>query len=283
MKKCGMVLEGGATRGVFTAGVLDCLMEAGISVPYVAGVSAGACNAVDFVSGQIGRTRDCMIIKEKAYRYISAGNLVRHHTVFDMDMIFDKYPNQYMPFDYEAFFQNPTECELVVTNCLTGGAEYLSEKKSGKRLMDICRASSSIPLFTPMVFVDGVPYLDGGLADSVPVVRALRKGYKKNLIILTRGRGYRKKAMSVRETMVVKTYYRKYPSLVAAILLRPYKYNKIMEFIDRLEREGRAYVLRPQIKEVSRTERSIERLTSFYEHGFETAQRELAGIRDYIG
>ena len=167
-----LVLEGGGSRGVFTAGVLDYLMEKEVKFPYVVGVSAGSCNALDYVSWQPGRTRDCMIIEDKANSYIATKEALKKHELFDMDMLFDKYPNELFPFDFDTFFQSDTECELVVTNCQTGDAEYMTEKHDRRRLMDIGRASSSIPVVSPMVEIDGVPYLDGGIADSIPLIHA---------------------------------------------------------------------------------------------------------------
>ena len=138
MKKTAMVLEGGATRGVFTSGVLDYLMEKDFYTSYVVGVSAGAGNAVDYVSRQIGRTRDCMIHKEKEYDfYYSMKDAVKNRSIMNMDMIFDQYPKETFPFDFETFFASDMECELVTTNCLTGKAEYMTEEKEPDRLMEI--------------------------------------------------------------------------------------------------------------------------------------------------
>ena len=192
MKEAALILEGGAVRGVFTSGVLDYLMERELTFSYVVGVSAGACNAVDYVSWQPGRTRDCMIPKDKEYDFHNRKNMLRRKSLFDMDMIFDIYPNQVYPFDYDTYFQSPTLCEVTVTNCLTGKAEYLSERTDRQRLMQMCRASSSLPLVSPMVYIDGTPYLDGGLSDSVPIRHTITEGYKKNVVILTRNAGYRK-------------------------------------------------------------------------------------------
>lgn len=181
MVKATMVLEGGATRGVFTSGVLDYLMEKDVYLSHVIGVSAGSCNAVDYVSKQIGRTRDCMIHKEKEYSYYYGfRKFIREKSILDMDMVFDKYPNEIFPFDYDTYFASGIECEIVTTNCETGKAEYMTEDHDRERLMKLCRASSSMPLISPMVNIDGVPYLDGGLADSVPVGRALKKEMRRS-------------------------------------------------------------------------------------------------------
>ena len=181
-----LILEGGAVRGVFTSGVLDYLMEQNFYLPYVVGVSAGACNAVDYLSKQVGRTRDCTIIKEKQYQYFNLKKTLKNRSLFDMDMIFDRFPNEIYPFDYETYFQSDMLCELVVTNCLTGRAMYLTEKQNKERLMTICRASSSIPIASPMVSVDGIPCLDGGLSDSIPLLHTMRNGCRKNVVVLTR-------------------------------------------------------------------------------------------------
>lgn len=130
-----LVLEGGGSRGVFTAGVLDFLMEKNVKFPYVVGVSAGSCNALDYVSAQPGRTRDCMVVEDKKNNYIATRAALKKHELFDMDMLFDKYPNELFPFDFDTFFASDTECEMVVTNCQNGEAEYLSEKRDRQRLV----------------------------------------------------------------------------------------------------------------------------------------------------
>ena len=145
MIEAGLVLEGGATRGVFTSGVLDYLMEREIYLSHVVGVSAGSCNAVDYLSRQPGRTRDCMIHRGKEYDYYyGLKDFVKERSLLDMDMIFDKYPNEIYPFDYDTYFQSLLQCELAVTNCITGKAEYLNETVKKERLMKICRALSLI-------------------------------------------------------------------------------------------------------------------------------------------
>lgn len=164
MVKATLVLEGGANRGVFTSGVLDYLMEKDMYMSNVIGVSAGACNAVDYVSKQAGRSRECVIHREKEYDYVyGLKKTLKEKALMDMDMLFDKFPNEIYPFDFETYFASEMECELVVTNCITGDAEYLSEDKDAERLMKICRASSSMPLAAPIANVDGIPYMDGGL------------------------------------------------------------------------------------------------------------------------
>ncbi len=278
-----MVLEGGATRGVFTSGVLDFLMEQGMYTSHVVGVSAGACNGVDYVSRQPGRTRDCMIHKEREYSYYYGfRKFIREKSLMDMDMIFDRYPNEFFPFDYDTFFASETECEIVTTNCETGQAEYMTERHDRERLMKICRASCSMPLVSPIVNVDGVPYLDGGLADSIPVRRAMEIGNWKIIVVLTRNPGYRKKPTSHAVAELYRRAYRKYPELVRVTVRRNYEYNRQVRQVEQLVREGKLFVFCPRIPTVSRVEKDYDALMHFYEHGYQQAKRKYPELQAYL-
>lgn len=283
MQKATLVLEGGATRGVFTAGVLDCLMEQNLYMSHVIGVSAGACNAVDYVSKQPGRTRDCMIPTDKSGNYYYGfRKFMKEKSLMNMDMIFDVFPNQLYPFDYDTYFQSEMECELVVTNCITGKAEYMKERSDREKLMKICRASSSMPLASPIVNIEDVPYLDGGLADSVPLKHALELGNEKVVVILTRNPGYRKKGVSKGLIEVYRRAYRSYPNLVKAILTRNFYYNRTMNYLESLERKGEIFVLRPLVKPVGRLERKKDTLMAFYDHGHQLMENELNRLNEYL-
>ena len=283
IERATLVLEGGATRGVFTSGVLDYLMDQDLYMSHVIGVSAGACNAVDYVSKQPRRTRDCMIPedKENSY-YYGIREFVKEKSLMNMDLIFDKYPNELFPFDFETYFDSEIHCELVTTNCITGKAEYMTEDHDRDRLMKICRASSSMPLLTPIVNVDGTPYLDGGLADSVPLGRARKLGNKKIVIVLTKNQGYRKKVISPALQRVYRRAYKSYPNLVRTIFRRSFEYNKLMNHIDQLEKAGKIFVIRPQVKPVSRLERSKESLEAFYEHGYQHMEDRMDELRAFL-
>lgn len=281
MKEAGMVLEGGGTRGVFTSGVLDYLMEQEVYFPYVIGVSAGSCNAVDYVSRQPYRTKDCMIPEGKENSYFNLRNAVKTHSLFDMEMVFDRYPNEIYPFDYDTYFQSDMQCELVVTNCSTGKAEYLKETADRQRLMDICRASSSIPLASPMVKLGSHYYLDGGIADSIPIIRSLKTGHKKNVIVLTRNKGYRKKPIQKSKKFYVAAYS-KYPNLIRSICNRAIIYNKTLTYIEKWEREGKVFVIRPQVPVVSRTETNQENLTAFYQHGYDEMKAQFEKMMEFM-
>lgn len=283
MKKKGLILEGGATRGVFTAGVLDYLMEKDYYFPYVVGVSAGSCNAIDYVSRQKGRTRECMIIREKQYSYLNKDlkKMIRDRSLFDMDLIFDRFPREVFPFDFDTYFASDIRCELVVTNCITGRAEYLEEKRDRGRLLTIARASSSMPLASPMVMLDGIPYLDGGIADSIPVIHSLKTGHQKNVIILTRNYGYRKKLKSHTKEVYL-AVYRKYPQLVRSLVSRARIYNRTLDLIERWELQGRVFVIRPQIPPVSRVEQNYQVLTDFYQHGYDRMKEQFENMLDFL-
>lgn len=276
-------MEGGATRGVFTSGALDYLMENEIYLSHVTGVSAGSCNAVDYVSKQIGRTRDCMIHQGKEYSYYyGLRDFIKERSVLDMDMIFNRLPNELLPFDYDTYFSSEITCEIVTTNCITGKAEYMIETKEKERLMKICRASSSMPLVCPIVNLDGTPYLDGGLADSVPVRHVQKLGFQKIVVILTRPKGYRKKPLSRAVGKMHRRLYSKYPELVRTCLLRHKHYNQTMEYIEKLEESGEIFVLRPGIKPVSRLEKDAKKLQAFYDHGYHRMEEMLPQLMQYL-
>ena len=261
LKKATIVLEGGATRGIFTSGALDYLMEQDIYFSDVIGVSAGACNAVDYVSRQPGRTRDCMIPNTKDMKYINGvKDTIREKSLMNMDLIFDKYPNELIPFDFDTYFQSEMHCELVTTNCLTGNAEYMTETEDPDRLMKICRASSSMPLVTPMVNI----------------------GNEKIIVILTRNQGYRKKVISTAVQKLYRQAYKSYPNAVRTIFRRSFIYNKTMNYLDQLEKRGEIYVLRPHVKPVSRLEQHPDVLHAFYEHGYHLMERKTEEMLKYL-
>lgn len=283
IKKATLVLEGGATRGIFTSGALDYLMERDLYFSDVIGVSAGSCNAVDYVSRQPGRTRDCMIPTDKEGKYYyGIRDFVKEKSLMNMDLIFDKYPKELLPFDFETYFNSEINCQIVMTNCLTGKAEYMTEDSDNDRLMKLCRASSSMPLLTPIVNIDNVPYLDGGLADSVPIRRAQQMENEKIVVILTKNQGYRKSVLSPTMQRVYKRAYKSYPNLIRTIFRRSFEYNKTMNYLDQLEKRGEIFILRPQVKPVSRLERNKETLHAFYEHGYKYTERKFDDLMEYL-
>ena len=282
-KKVGLVLEGGASRGVFTAGALDFLMEQDFWFPYAIGVSMGACNALNYASKQIGRSLDCIAPEKKEDNYKnSIGQTIRQRSLYDMDKVFVTFPNETFPYDFDTYKSQGIDCEMVVTNVLTGQAEYMQEKNDVDRLCEICRASASLPLAAPMVTIDGVPYLDGVVSDSIPLKRALETGHKKNVLILTRPYGYRKKFPSQKARMYI-AFFKKYPNLVKSIYYRPFYYNKRMEAIERLEKQGKIFVLRPVLDTPPKTEVNRKKLQAFYNHGYDTMAAEFENMKHFLG
>lgn len=276
-----MILEGGASRGVFTGGVLDYLMEQDILFSYICGVSAGSGNGMNYLSHQIGRTKRVIIRGKEDGKMMSLKSLVKRRMLFDMDLLYHEDPLNRIPFDFERFFSSPMQLEMVATNCLTGEAAYLSETKDRDRLMKICRASSSLPLVTPMVEVDGIPYLDGGIADSIPIRRAMELGYRKIVLVLTRQYGYRKQA-GTKSAAVYEAAFSRYPALARSINLRPVRYNQTIQAVEKWEKEGKIFVIRPEQKPVSRTEQSHELLEPFYEHGYTKMEEKIEDMLAYL-
>lgn len=265
-RNTGLVLEGGGMRGVFTSGVLDAFMKHDLYFPYVVAVSAGACNGLSYMSRQPRRARYSNIDMLRKYDYISLKHLLTQGSIFDPNILYERFPNEIVPFDYETYRENPAVYEIVTTNCLTGRAEYLTEKTDPKRLTAIVKASSSLPYVAQITEVDGVPMLDGGIVDSIPVVRAIDKGYSPNVVILTRNRGFRSSEPDIK---VPKLFYGEYPRLRVALSHRVEEYNKQLELIERMEDWGEVICVRPERPmEVDRLCRDVEKLEALYEEGF---------------
>ena len=265
-----LILEGGGMRGTFTSGVLDNLLDKGIDFPLTVGVSAGACNGLSYMSKQRGRARRSNIDLYDEYRYVGLKYMFTQRNIMDFKLLFETFPNEICPYDYDAFFARKERFVMVTTNCLTGEACYMEEKTSAERVIEIVKASSSLPFAAPMVTIDDIPMLDGGIADSIPVQYAMNQGFNKFVIVLTRNKGYRKEE---KNNPFVKLFYRKYPKLQEAINQRAANYNKTLDLIEKLEQEGRTLVIRPEKPlKVSRIEKDINKLVELYNEGYELAK-----------
>lgn len=264
--KTGLVLEGGGMRGVFTSGVLDAFMKHNLYFKYIVAVSAGACNGMSYVSRQPRRARVSNIDYLARYRYIGLRHLVTQSCIFDQELLYDKFPNELLPFDFDEYFKHSQSFEMVTTNCLTGQAMYLSEAHDRQRSLDIVKASSSLPFVSKIVNVDGLPMLDGGIVDSIPIRRAIETGHEHNVVILTRNKGWRDTG---KDRKVPAFIYKNYPRLRVALSHRLKVYNAQMDLIDRLEAEGRITCIRPlRPMEVGRIENDVMKLERLYEEGF---------------
>lgn len=270
-RKTALVLEGGGMRGVFTSGVLDAFMKHNLTFPYIVAVSAGACNGMSYVSHQPRRARISNIDYLARYKYIGLRHLVTQGCIFDRELLYDKFPNQYLPFDFDTFFSSPMTFEMVTTNCLTGQPMYLSERHDRQRALDIVRASSSLPYVSKIVDVDGIPMLDGGIVDSIPLQHAIDMGHPTNVLVLTRNRGYRNTGKDMK---IPRFIYRKYPRLRVVLSRRLAAYNAQLEYVERMEDEGRVICIRPvRPMEVDRIEKDIAKLERLYEEGFTLGER----------
>lgn len=276
VQNMGLVLEGGGMRGVFTCGVLDYFMDKGIEFPYGVGVSAGACNGLSYMSHQRGRARYSNIELLDKYHYIGLKHLWYQHSILDQKLLYELFPEEILPYDYEAYRNNPARFEMVTTNCVTGRACYLEEKKDKFRLLAIAKASSSLPYVCPIAYVDGRPMLDGGIIDSIPVERAISQGYERNVVVLTRNRGYRKDEKDIR---VPRFVYKRYPRLRVVLSNRCKAYNQQLEMVERMEDEGRIVAIRPERPVVvNRIERDIKKLTALYEEGYACAEKVFSSF-----
>lgn len=279
----GLVLEGGGMRGLYTAGVLDFFLEKDMIFSYVIGVSAGACNATSYISRQKGRNKTVNTAFVDDWRYMSFKSLIKNGSLFGMDFIFDDIPNRIVPFDYETFYRSPVIFKIGVTDCITGKPLYF-DKDNLNRNLTVLRASSSLPLLSPIVQFKGYHLLDGGITDPIPVRQAIADGYQKTVIVLTRNKGYQKEPLSNPLRLLLEKKYRKYPRFVNAMLNRYKIYNETLDYIDELEQKRQTVVIRPSKKlEVDRFEKNAEKLIALHNQGFEDAATAYDRIISLIG
>ncbi len=280
--KRGLVLEGGAMRGLFTAGVLDVLMEENITFDGLIGVSAGAAFGCSFKSGQIGRSlrynkRFC---KDK--RYCSFWSLLTTGDMYGADFCYRKLPEELDIFDNDAFEKNPMDFYVVTSDIETGKAAYRNCNQGGEDLLLWLRASASMPLVSRIVEVGDKKMLDGGICDSIPLEAMEGFGYEKNLVVVTQPADYRKKPNQLMP--LIRWVFRKYPNMIRAMKERHLMYNRQAELVAEKERRGEILVIRPSEKlPVSRTEKDPNRLQEAYDLGRAAAKEKLSEIIEYFG
>ena len=276
--KTGLVLEGGGQRGIYTVGVLDCFADHGVEFDYCVGVSAGAANAVSYLSHQRGRNIRINAGYARDRRYLSLYNLVKNKSLFGMDFIFDELPNHLDPFDYEAFFNCPTQMEAGGTNLETAQEEFFDKDSMREHYSDVLKASASIPLFSPKVMIDGKPYYDGGTADPIPFERALEQGCDRLVAVLTRDRKYVERR--TRGWLIYSKIFKAYQPMVHLLDTRHHIYNEERRRLFELEKEGRAIVIAPSRSlEITTFESRKEKLLKTWELGYVDAARQLERIR----
>lgn len=278
--KTGLVLEGGAKRGIYTAGVLDIFMEQGIAFDGVVGVSAGAIHGCSFVAKQIGRSIRYNLKYGNDYRFMSFRSWLLSGNIVDVNFCYHELPEKLDPFDNKTFENSFTKFYVVCSNVETGKPEYVHCRNLTSEI-DFLRASASLPLVSKIVEVGGKKLLDGGICDSIPVQAFINMGYDKNVVVLTRPRGYRKRP--ARLQWLTKFVYRKYPNFVNAVLNRHEMYNHELDEIERLEKEGKIFVLRPSEKiNISKMEADLNVVKDMYNLGRRDAQSALTQIKAFL-
>lgn len=280
MNKIGLILEGGGMRGIYTAGVLDFFIEKNIEVDITIGVSAGSCHASSYLSKQYKRAYNATVDYINDKRYLSFSNLIKTGSIFGMDFMFNKIPNELNIYDYDTFAKSKSKFVVVATNCETGSPEYF-ELKDLKKEIIYMQASCSIPMFANIVEIDNFKLVDGGVSDSVPIEYSLNQGYKKNIVVLTRDITYKKNKQKF--LSIVNRKYKKYPNLVKAIENRHLNYNKSLNLVNQLEKDGDVLVIRPKKPvNVSQIEKNAKKLTALYEEGYDDAKELYDKILDFI-
>ncbi len=265
LRGAALVLEGGGMRGIYTTGVLDTFLDLGYHFDYVIGVSAGASHALSYISRQRGRARRVNVEYCTRGEYMGFRNLVRTGSYFGLDFMFRAIPERYDPYDFSSFERNVGRYVVVVTNMITGLPEY-REPLTGEGLFAPVIASCSLPLVSKPVFLDGVPYLDGGIADSLPIDRVAADGFERMVVVRTQPKGYRKGATGGKA--LYRAMYRSYPRFVETLSTRNERYNAALDRLDALEAEGRALVIAPRPQPgLDRLERDPKRLDGLYRSG----------------
>ncbi len=275
--KTGLVLEGGGMRGLFSAGVMDVMMEDGIRFDGIIGVSAGAAFGVNYKSGQRGRALRYNVDYCQDKRYCGIRSLLKTGNLFNTEFCYDEIPLKLDVFDFDAFERDPTAFYITCTDVESGKPVYHEYRGRADHGFDWVRASASLPVVSQMVEIDGRKLLDGGIADSIPVAYFERIGYTKNVVILTQPQGYRKEKNQLLPLIRVK--YRHYPNLVKALEMRHLMYNAELALIQEQEKQGNLFVIRPHLPlEVKRMEKDPARLRTCYEmgrHAAKTAREQL--------
>lgn len=279
----GLVLEGGAVRTIYSSGVCDGFLEQSFLADFVVGVSAGIAYGVSYASRQEGRNLRILERFVRDSRYMGAGNLLKpgNRSYFGLDFAYDEIPNYLVPFDYAAFESYPGRVEAGVTNLLTGKTDYYPMTCEDKRFV-LLRATCAMPLLFPIFEINGKPYLDGGVGDSVPFRRALRAGCDKLIVVLTRERSYYREPEKL-ERMICRRY-REYPAFCEAIRTRAERYNADRAAILELERQGKALIFAPKCtKGFSRTERDLSKIRALWKEGRDEAVARMDEVRSFVG
>lgn len=281
--KTGLVLEGGAFRTIFSCGVCDAFLDAGLPLPdYTVGVSAGIAYGVSYLSRQNRRNLKLLTTYANDKRYMGVGNFLdrRNRSYFGLKFSYETIPNELLPFDYETFAAYPGTVEAVVTNLNTGRAEYPEVPRKDEHFL-LLQATCAIPLMFPVIHLDGQPYLDGGCADAIPWRHALEAGCDRVVVILTRERSYSKGPSSVQQRLLARRF-RRYPKFVETMARRAEAYNQSRRDLFAMEGSGKVLILEPESTAgFSRTERDVEKIRALWQSGYSVGHRALDDVRAF--
>lgn len=281
MSKTGLVLEGGGMRGLFTAGILDVLMENNVTFDGVVGVSAGATFGCNFISHQIGRSLRYNMSQCKNPKYMGIRSLIKTGDFVGGEYAYHVLPTQLDVFDFEAFEKNPTEFHIVATNVRTGEPVYRRLDKVDYTGMEWIRASASIPIISRPVVIGDLALLDGGVADSIPLKYFENEGFTKNIVILTQPKELKKKLTKLMP--VFKATMRKYPAIIEGMSKRHLMYNRELDYITQQQEEGKCMVICPSdTLPIGRTEQTPKKMQFVYDMGRKAGEENLAAIRQFI-
>ena len=279
----GLTLEGGASRTVYSCGILDALLENDIMADRILGVSAGAAFGVSYASRQHGRNFRLATEFMPTPEYMGIKHLIdpRNRSYYNLEYDYDTIPNKLLPYDYKALSEYKGVFYAVATDVKTGRAEYLTVDADDRKWVKL-RATCALPMLFPEIEIDGKRYLDGGISDSIPYKKAIELGCDKNIVILTRPRDYRKGTDSMTK-LCIKHYGKKYPEFAEKIRTRAERYNRCVDEIMELSRQGKIFVFTPKTTfGVNRIEGDERKLRALYEHGYRHAQWAMDKLKAYL-
>ena len=276
----GLVLEGGTFRPIFSSGVMDALLSADIMLPYCIGVSAGISDGVSYIARQKGRNLEIVQKYRNDKRYVGKRNYRKCRSLFGLDFVFGEIPDELVPFDKQTFMDYEGSCIAGVTNAETGEAEYMDTKKMDKKY-SILRATCAMPMFFPAIEIEGQKYYDGGIADPVPVKKAVQDGCDKLVIVLTQPKGFVKR-IGKYDRLGARVLAGKFPAMREAILSRADRYNEIIKTCEQMEKEGKAIIIRPNYL-INSFEDSVKKLEAAYWHGYRMTKERMKRIRKFLG
>lgn len=281
--KVGLIVEGGGLRAIFSAGVLDYFISKSLTFPYVIGVSAGALYSASYVSGQYQRSLDIQMKYHADPRYMGLKHLVQTGNYINAQFTFYDMAKKLVPYDFNAFRALTNEFEIGAFNCSTGATDFFSSGQidSIDELIGKLIASSNLPFISKPFMIDGTPYLDGGLVDPIPITRAIDKGCDRLVILLSQHESYKKEAIKFDRLCKLACF--RYPSLYRALMARHDAYNDSLAQIAEWEKEGRVFVIRPEVPAtLSRLEKDKDKVAQWYQSGFNVGQKQYKALQQWL-